>query len=249
MHSPTDYNRHKMFVSWNDETDFTRPHRPKIPTVRLADPWMHQAWMLYAAVPRWPMASPAANLGEVTARRMYGGGASHLPALAETLTPPSRVALAEHAARQASVSAYKSAPVSAARREWERMLCNAGLIHIPASAELSDAPSSSFLPLRRAVRKANPDRAKFDHLAKVWKDETWAFSFPERKAMHRAYLQIIAMGDAAIPLILESLRARGPDHWFLALNVLTDANPAAGAETMEAATEAWLAWGDKNGWL
>jgi len=243
MHSPTDYNRHKMFVSWNDETDFTRPYRPKIPTVRLADPWMHQASMLY-------MVAPAANLGEVTARRMYGGGASHiLPASAETLTPPSRIALAEHAARQASVFAYKSAPVSAASREWERMLCNAGLIHIRASAEPSDALSSSFLPLRRAVRKANPDRAKFDHLAKVWKDETWAFSFPERKAMHRAYLQIIAMGDAAIPLILESLRARGPDHWFLALNVLTDANPTAGAETMEAATEAWLAWGDKNGWL
>jgi len=43
-------------------------------------------------------------------------------------------------------------------------------------------------------------------------------------ASHSAYEQIIEMGWAVVPLLLDELR-RKPDHWFIALERITGANP------------------------
>jgi hypothetical protein len=100
---------------------------------------------------------------------------------------------------------------------------------------------------RRALRLERPavrdEAAEFAELADTWERETRLYSFPERKAMHPAYQEIIGMGPQALPLILRRLEERGPDHWYWALAAITRKDPAAEATTMQEAADAWLAWG------
>jgi hypothetical protein len=65
---------------------------------------------------------------------------------------------------------------------------------------------------------------------------------------HQVYQRIIGMGPAAIPLILREMQWR-PDHWFMALHLLTGVDPAAGEETRVGATRAWLRWGRSQGYI
>ena len=60
------------------------------------------------------------------------------------------------------------------------------------------------------------------------------------------YFKIIALGNAVISLILESLQTK-PDHWFLALKALTDEDPTHPGDNFEQAVEAWLNWGKQRG--
>jgi hypothetical protein len=122
---------------------------------------------------------------------------------------------------------------------------------------VSDVPSRRgqqivVLPRARRIRVrkgASTASSAFTRLAEQWEDETWPFSFVERKIMHPAYQRIMAMGQAALPFILGRLRDHGPDHWFWALQMITGENPANGQDTMDGATEAWLAWGRERGYL
>ncbi len=69
-------------------------------------------------------------------------------------------------------------------------------------------------------------------------------------AKNAAYQEIIALGAAAIPLILAELR-RKPDHWFVALNALTrvDPIPPASRGKLDEMAAAWIQWGTANGYL
>ena len=89
-------------------------------------------------------------------------------------------------------------------------------------------------------------RATFDELAAVWKRETSMLAFVPQIAMHWAYQQIIGMGRSVVPLILERLRDRGPDHWFWALAMITRRDAAVGTTSLRDATERWLAWGHEE---
>ena len=57
------------------------------------------------------------------------------------------------------------------------------------------------------------------------------------------------MGNPAVPLLLEELR-REPDHWFWALEAITQENPvpedAAGKVRLMA--QAWVEWGAREGY-
>ena len=72
-------------------------------------------------------------------------------------------------------------------------------------------------------------------------------SLSERFA-HTAYQQIIAMGDAAVPLLLAELE-REPDWWFAALKSITGADPVPPAHRgrLQDMTRAWLQWGRAHG--
>ena len=65
---------------------------------------------------------------------------------------------------------------------------------------------------------------------------------------HPAYERIIAMGPAAIPLVLRELE-REIDHWFPALHSLTGAAPVPedGMGDLSTMAEAWLKWGRSEG--
>lgn len=65
---------------------------------------------------------------------------------------------------------------------------------------------------------------------------------------HPAYLQIIGLGRAVLPYLLDEL-ARQPDHWFHALSAITgeDPIPPSAEGNLAAMTPAWLAWGRAHG--
>jgi hypothetical protein len=92
--------------------------------------------------------------------------------------------------------------------------------------------------------------AKFHRLVQQWKDERGPSSSARRMAAHPAYRGIVAMGQAAIPLLLAELN-RQPDHWFIALHELTGADPVP-KETRGRIGEmaaAWIRWGKENGFV
>jgi hypothetical protein len=90
---------------------------------------------------------------------------------------------------------------------------------------------------------------KFQALATQWKAETKHLSLIDEIVLHPAYQQIIGMGIAVVPHILQALEA-SPDHWFWALRSITGANPVAPDDRgrVQRMAAAWLAWGKENGY-
>lgn len=92
------------------------------------------------------------------------------------------------------------------------------------------------------------DDAIFQQLLQQWHLERGATSSISQMALCRSYQRIIAMGrEKAVPLILRQLEKEGdnPDHWFWALQVLTNQDPVAPEDRgdMREMARAWLVWG------
>ena len=60
---------------------------------------------------------------------------------------------------------------------------------------------------------------EFKRLVEQWREETGMYSSISKKIEHLAYRRIVAMGESAIPWVLEELRDR-PSYWFAALREL-----------------------------
>lgn len=102
---------------------------------------------------------------------------------------------------------------------------------------------------RDAIAKAETEtlRVKFAELAQQWRRDTKFLSSSDDKVLHPAYQSIIAMGPAALPLVLEELKLRR-GHWFWALRFLSKgADPVPENANIEEAREAWLTWGRQRG--
>jgi hypothetical protein len=103
-----------------------------------------------------------------------------------------------------------------------------------------------FPPLGTTPERGLSER--FQCLAAEWKEQSRFLSNPAQMAMLRPYQRIIGMGLPAVPLILEELR-REPDHWFWALEVITEQDPvppeALGKVRLMA--QAWVRWGEEQG--
>ena len=99
-----------------------------------------------------------------------------------------------------------------------------------------------------ATLKQTEMKKTFDRVAKAWKQEAGQHSSVSRIAMHPAYQRIIAMGQDAVPLILEDLR-KAPHHWFWALSAITNESPIPSESRgdLKAMSDAWIAWGRKKG--
>ena len=89
-------------------------------------------------------------------------------------------------------------------------------------------------------------RERFRQLAAQWKDQSRHMSNAAQMAMLPPYQQIIGMGEAVVPLLLEELQ-RDPDQWFWALEAITQENPVPpeSAGTIRLMAEAWVAWGKR----
>ncbi len=89
---------------------------------------------------------------------------------------------------------------------------------------------------------------RFRRLAAEWKQQSRFLSNTAQMAMLRPYQRIIGMGPPVVPLILEELR-REPDHWFWALEAITEQDPvppeARGKVRLMA--QAWIRWGEEQG--
>lgn len=92
------------------------------------------------------------------------------------------------------------------------------------------------------------DESHFRQLAEQWRRETAHVSSLKQACLHPAYQRIIGMGPAVVPYLLRELE-QAPDHWFWALNAITEEDPAQAEDTLAGATRAWLAWGREKGFL
>lgn len=91
---------------------------------------------------------------------------------------------------------------------------------------------------------------RFAELTAQWKEKSRHMSNTAQMAMLKPYQQIIGLGDRAVPLILHELQ-REPDHWFWALEAITQVNPVPPEATgrVGAMADAWIAWGKQHGYL
>jgi len=106
-----------------------------------------------------------------------------------------------------------------------------------------------LLMSKRDLLAPTPDDCeKFRTLADTWRKETRRVSSLSKISMHPAYQKIIGMGVAAIPLILQEMVERG-GHWLWALHAITDKDPAPENATFHEAVEAWISWGEAEGYL
>ena len=89
---------------------------------------------------------------------------------------------------------------------------------------------------------------EFARLVAKWKDETRAFSTTYDKVVNDSFLQIMALGKAVVPLILEDLKHQG-GHWHTALQVLAGENPVPEGFDGNSVKvrEIWLEWGAGRG--
>lgn len=93
-------------------------------------------------------------------------------------------------------------------------------------------------------------RERFRRLAEEWRDRSRHMSNTKHMAMLPSYQEIIAMGPAVVPLILEELQ-RDPNQWFWALKEVTGADPVPheARGIVQAMADAWVAWGKRHGYL
>jgi hypothetical protein len=102
--------------------------------------------------------------------------------------------------------------------------------------------------LPATIAGSETQQIKFDRLANEWRRNTAFSSSINEIVLDPSYQQIIGMGVAALPLILNELKD-APEHWFWALAAITGANPAESTPDgdIQAATDAWVRWGTNRG--
>ena len=93
------------------------------------------------------------------------------------------------------------------------------------------------------------DRETFEQLADEWERDRPRGADIEQMTQHSAYQRIIAIGEPAVPWLLQRL-AEKPSHWFVALNAITGAKPVPPESRgrIKEMTQAWLAWGRQQGY-
>ena len=96
--------------------------------------------------------------------------------------------------------------------------------------------------------RAEQFRVEFEALNKKWQRDTKHLSLISKKITHPAYLRIMGMGEAAIPLLLEALRDK-PAHWFAALRATTNIDPSPPEGNPSKSRDAWLDWGRSQGFI
>ena len=102
----------------------------------------------------------------------------------------------------------------------------------------------------QAQAASTKNRRKFDRLAAEWKEETAHLSSTSAIAEHRAYQQIIGMGEEAIPLILQDLKETRA-QWFWALRAIAGESPIRDEDRgdLDAMTAAWIDWGKRRRYI
>jgi len=145
--------------------------------------------------------------------------------------------LCEHAYRNEQTVNYR--PMSRHGSKWQEFN-DISAKYRQAAKEIKRHSSESQETSNQEIE------TEFAYLVDRWLKETIHLSLIRDKIINPAYLQIIAMGSTAVPLILRELRDR-PSHWFVALQALTKSNPAEGALNPREARDKWLTWGEENG--
>lgn len=101
------------------------------------------------------------------------------------------------------------------------------------------------------ARHTEQAEAQFRQLVRQWHEETGGLSSPRKIIGSPAYQQVIAMGEAAVPLILKEFQVGRGMFWDHALWQITGENPTD--ESMRGKPElidaAWLKWGREHKYI
>ncbi len=118
----------------------------------------------------------------------------------------------------------------------------------PSPAHEMSLDDPIYKPQRSVTNEQAILNQEFRELAQTWRRQKGGISSISRKVSIPSYLRIIGLGSEIIPLILEELQ-RQPDHWFVALEALTNANPVSESEHADfnQTVAAWLRWGRERG--
>jgi hypothetical protein len=94
------------------------------------------------------------------------------------------------------------------------------------------------------------DRTRFAELIRRWSEDTGSASSPTRIADHPACREIVAMGEVAVPLILEELEDHPSIPGLVAPKAIVGMNPFPPEARGDVArmARAWLAWGLEHGY-
>lgn len=119
-----------------------------------------------------------------------------------------------------------------------------------ASFFIRDKRTQSIRHYREPTTQQLPTpRERFSSLVARWRDATRFTSSGTQRVAHPAYLEIIGMGEAALPLILEDL-ARTEDLWAPALAAISGTDPTSEDDwgDLPAMARSWLRWGRERGY-
>lgn len=99
-------------------------------------------------------------------------------------------------------------------------------------------------------RQREDIRLKFRTLLCIWEGETAHLSSVQQIVSHPAYQQMIGLGPAAIPLLLQALQQR-PDFLFAALFAIAEVNPVLPEHDGDVYSMAadWVRWGREEGFI
>lgn len=86
-------------------------------------------------------------------------------------------------------------------------------------------------------------------LLQRWRDETGYLSSSTAITGHPAYLELIALGPAALPFLFRDLEQTGDGHLSKALSAVTGAHPIPADERgqVRKIAASWLRWAKANG--
>lgn len=126
-----------------------------------------------------------------------------------------------------------------------------GVLRPSGNPPVSD-PTAVYAPADPHTHLAGESEiaVRFKTLAERWREDTHLASSVSGIFLHPAYQEIIGLGPAALPLILDDL-ARTRVDWFWALRAISGENPVPPEERGQIGrmTERWLEWGHRNGYL
>jgi len=130
-------------------------------------------------------------------------------------------------------------------------LSPSGVAEFEAAASCLAAVRDDFTECYANLKDPTPASTvadRFQALASRWKRDTRFCSSRTKMVDHPAYKEIVGMGPAAIPLLIEELRT-DPRYWFPALHAITgeDPVPAEDRGSVRKMADAWLQWGQAHG--
>ena len=111
-----------------------------------------------------------------------------------------------------------------------------------------DSGAISFQLALQPPKVTEPPTVKFNRLLADWRQNTRYKSSFAKIVLDPAYQKIIAMGQSALPFILQELKTKG-GHWFYALEIISDEHIGNPGDDFEAVRIAWLNWGREHGYL
>lgn len=109
----------------------------------------------------------------------------------------------------------------------------------------------STVPVKETPDMPPPETVaeRFRRLERTWMAEVGHYSSTTKLVNHPAFREIIRMGRAVVPLMLQDLEKR-PRLWVWALPKITGADPVSESDRGNIAkmSEAWLRWARANGY-